>query len=885
MLLKYIILFFLVFIGTLFSSELPQEKLTLQLKWQHQFQFAGYYMAKEKGYYSDAGLDVTIYPYDPNHDGLITKKVLDAQRDFAVGSSGLLDEIADGKKLFLLNAVFESSPLILLSKSTSNIRTSKDLNQKRIMFGADETNSILLSMLLDQKGISYHRVPYSFENFLDNKADAVVAYIGNEPFILDERGIAYNYLDPASNGYDLYSDFLYTSQQEFTEHPRRVNAFMKASMRGWRYAFEHIDETVILIQKKYAPEKSIEALRFEAGVLKKLANLTPDAMGKIDVGKIEQMSKVYKRQGLISAMPASFNYIHPSAFQTVHLSNKETKWLDSHPVVRYGAVERKPLFLNNKGKVDGISVEYVDLIAKRCGFKAEYQSFKDQAALIQAVKSRSIDVSLSSSKSASSGGYAHFSKMYHHFPIVIATQNNIADIDDIRQLFGKKVAVTDNFRLYNYMKSNFPEIEIVSLKDTATCLKNLSRGKVFAVVGVLPVVNQGIRDAYLANVKISGTLEYTYELRMMVRSDYEELLSILNKGIESIRPTDRQFIANRWSAFNRGEVDTYQFLRYTNIALIVVIALFMFLYLGSQKRVRQSHLSAQRLADKLDLLEKGISIITLDKFAKIKHVNENYLKVCGYKEDELLGQEYQSLLVQTECHDNIESFSRKIVEGKGWGGELAHFTKEKKQHWCEVKFIPIPSRSGGLEGYFVSHQDISHLKGAQKMATTDPLTGINNRRYFYEIFEKEIRRHKRERLTIGFLMIDIDNFKLYNDLYGHVEGDKVLIEVAKVLKETCQRSSDDIFRLGGEEFGVLVINTDKKKTEAFASKIIDAIAELNLPHKGNAPYHVVTSSLGGVVVSLDEKEIVLVKDLYAQADRAMYDAKEAGKNRVKIVQV
>jgi len=81
----------------------------------------------------------------------------------------------------------------------------------------------------------------------------------------------------------------------------------------------------------------------------------------------------------------------------------------------------------------------------------------------------------------------------------------------------------------------------------------------------------------------------------------------------------------------------------------------------------------------------------------------------------------------------------------------------------------------------------------------------------------------------------------------------------------------------------LVINTDRQKVALLAQKIIEAVADLNLSHPGNAPYKVVTASLGGVVVTLDEKEMVLVKDLYAKADRAMYDDKEAGKNQIKIV--
>ena len=884
MFLKYIFLFFLVLTSPLFSLDDKPQKLTLQLKWQHQFQFAGYYIAKEKGYYRAAGLDVLIKPYNPNIDGLISGTVLDGTSNFAIGSSGLLTEIADGKELFLLNAVFDSSPLILLSKANHNLRSSKEMSNKRIMFGDDEENSILLSLILEKNNIKYIRKNYSFEGFLNDKADAIVSYIGNEPYILDKKGIAYNYLDPASNGFDFYSDFLYTSKVEYYEHPRRVNDFMQASMRGWEYAFEHIEETVALIQKSYAPNKSLEALRYEAEILKKMLNINMGDVGKIDTFKVEQMSKVYQKYELIESMPVSHSFLHPTTFQTVHLSVEEQAWLEEHPILRYSAVNMKPIVYPQDGDIVGVSVDYINLLANRCGFKAVYQAYKNEDTLINAVKNRTLDISLSSTPSKSNASYGAFTQPYDSYPIVIVTQNNIGSIDNLTQLFGKRVAVRDDFRLYNYLHTNFPEIKLVAMKNADNCLQSLSRGKVFAVIGILPVMSQGIRDAFLANIKISGTLDYVHDLKLMVRSDYAILTSILNKGIESVTPIDRQVIENRWSVFNQEALNSYQYSRYTNIGLIVVIALFIYLYLGLQKRLSAYRREMRKIQNKLELLEKGIAIITLDKFAKIKQVNANYIKVCGFSANELIGQDYQSLLCEDDCHDNIQTLSRKILEEKEWQGELAHLTKAKKMYWCEVKFLPIYTSTGDIEGYMVMHQDISHLKGAQKMAITDPLTKINNRRYFYEIFEKEIRRHKRESLSIGFLMIDIDNFKLYNDLYGHLQGDRVLIEVAKILQETCQRSSDDIFRLGGEEFGVLVINTNKEKTEAFAQKIIDAIAHLNLPHKGNNPYKVITSSLGGVVVDLNEKDVVLVKDLYAQADRAMYDAKENGKNSIKIVQ-
>jgi len=164
----------------------------------------------------------------------------------------------------------------------------------------------------------------------------------------------------------------------------------------------------------------------------------------------------------------------------------------------------------------------------------------------------------------------------------------------------------------------------------------------------------------------------------------------------------------------------------------------------------------------------------------------------------------------------------------------------------------------------------------KKTAVTDPLTNIYNRRHFDTIFEHFHSRAISENKSLSFFMIDIDNFKKYNDNYGHQKGDKTLITVAKVLHECCKRGSDTALRLGGEEFAVLINDADANQAVKFAEKIRISIEALQIQHEYNNASKFVTASFGVIVVS---PEVQTDMDtIYKLADEALYEAKENGRN-------
>jgi len=171
-------------------------------------------------------------------------------------------------------------------------------------------------------------------------------------------------------------------------------------------------------------------------------------------------------------------------------------------------------------------------------------------------------------------------------------------------------------------------------------------------------------------------------------------------------------------------------------------------------------------------------------------------------------------------------------------------------------------------------------KKLENVSYTDVLTGLHNRRYFNHVYDKELKRAKRNNTHITFMMLDIDYFKQYNDTYGHLEGDFALKSVAKVLKDTMKRPSDYVFRLGGEEFGVLLSETDESNSAKLAREICDAVRAREIKHETSKANEFLTISIGVVCCVADEAldDEVLI----SRSDEMLYEAKDGGRDQYVI---
>src|SRR5450631_980920 len=276
------------------------DQVSLQLKWKHQFQFAGYYAALEQGFYRDAGLDVTIREGGPGID--VAETVASGKADFGVCNAGILREWTMGRRLVVLAAIFQHSPAIILVPRRADISNVSELRGRSLM---DSPGSDELAAMLKHEGVDYSALPRIAHrgdprDLLAGKADAMVAYSTNEPFVLERLGAAYRIFSPSTYGIDFYGDNLCTSEAEVQGHPDRLAAFRAASLKGWAYALAHKSETVDLILRSYSQAKSREALLFEAEHTETLVGRDPDLIGEQDPERWRRIAATYRSLGLIS---------------------------------------------------------------------------------------------------------------------------------------------------------------------------------------------------------------------------------------------------------------------------------------------------------------------------------------------------------------------------------------------------------------------------------------------------------------------------------------------------------------------------------------------------------------------------------------------------------
>ena len=275
------------------------DKVRLQLKYLHQFQFAGYYAALEKGYYRDLGLDVTMIEGSSGHEPL--ESVVSGASQFGVGSSSLLLERHAGRPVVVLGVIFQHSPYVLLVPKSGPTQTIHDIIGKSVMLSAQSEE---ITAYLKKEGISLSQLTalkHSFnpDDLITGKTYGFSAYVTNETDVLDKAGFAYQAYSPRSAGIDFYGDNLFTSEQQIQQYPARVKAFREASMRGWHYAMSHQDEMADLILAKYSKRNTRDHLLYEARKMTDLVQPEMVEIGYMNPGRWKHISEVYSDIGML----------------------------------------------------------------------------------------------------------------------------------------------------------------------------------------------------------------------------------------------------------------------------------------------------------------------------------------------------------------------------------------------------------------------------------------------------------------------------------------------------------------------------------------------------------------------------------------------------------
>ena len=307
----------------------------------------------------------------------------------------------------------------------------------------------------------------------------------------------------------------------------------------------------------------------------------------------------------------------------------------------------------------------------------------------------------------------------------------------------------------------------------------------------------------------------------------------------------------------------------------------------TQLQIRFSTESQQEQAERLrtivNSMAEGLLIIEPD--GRIQFTNPACDQYLGYMGNELAGKFISDLLNPLVAQEYLEYFARYTASPET---AHSHGTREViirhrtgKSVCMDLTLTPMFLRQPLFIGLL---HDITHHKmsedALQRAAMVDPLTKIANRRHFDSFLEKEWQRAMRNGAALSLVVLDVDHFKLYNDTLGHAQGDVCLQQVAQAISTHALRVTDLAARYGGEEFVLLFAETDADSAYLLAESIRAHVESLKIPHPKSSTSTWITVSIG--VATLHPQPADNIESLFVAADRAMYVAKESGRNQVRV---
>ena len=285
------------------------------------------------------------------------------------------------------------------------------------------------------------------------------------------------------------------------------------------------------------------------------------------------------------------------------------------------------------------------------------------------------------------------------------------------------------------------------------------------------------------------------------------------------------------------------------------------------------------LQDAMNIVHEYALYTLVNKNGIILESSKSFASLCGVEVDQLIGKSLFDT-ISSKSLESITLIKKAFTNIESLECEVLHHYSNFKSTWTDIIITPQIKENGEIT-FAIKRHDISDKKYAEELCDTDVLTTLYNRRFFNTLFPKELKRVIRDKLSFAFMMIDVDNFKKYNDTYGHQKGDDALYILSSVLKDVTQRGSDFAFRVGGEEFVIITSDLTKENIDVYANSINKKLLDKKIIHESSSCSPYLSTSAG--VIFYENGEIPDDMDtIFKKADDLLYKAKENGRNQVLI---
>jgi signal transduction histidine kinase len=467
-----------------------------------------------------------------------------------------------------------------------------------------------------------------------------------------------------------------------------------------------------------------------------------------------------------------------------------------------------PFYFKQNNKYHGIAIDFWNIIAKSANISYSCDSTNNFNNVLNGIKNKSIDITLATAITKDRLEYANFSKSYISYPIAIVTKVNKNFIAKTSYLNGKKVAVGRGYTSYKILSAKYPNINFIQTKNTDEALKLVSDGIAYAAVDILPVLSYKIQENNFNNLKISGTTKFNFDVRIMVRKDYKELLSIINKSIDTIDEKNIDVISNKWLKIKYSEYNDYSLI-WKILGACVLIFIFL---LYKHNILKSQHEKLKITKHKLEITQK-----------KLKHLN-SILEQRVLEEVEKNRHTDMKMLQQSRLAQLGEMISMIAHQ---WRQPLNAIAASVMSVQLKLEYKKYDMKEEEDRNYFLSFLDeklINIETFTQSLTTT-----IDDFRNFYKPNKQHefqvVNKPVQMAVNIIKSTLEAEHIKLFEEYNSKQKIDIYKNELMQVLLNILKNSLDQI-KLQDIQDPLIKITTYDSKKETII-QILDNAGGIN----------------------------------------------------------
>jgi diguanylate cyclase (GGDEF)-like protein/PAS domain S-box-containing protein len=895
------------------------DKVRLQLKWYHQFQFAGYYAALSQGFFADEGLDVEIIEGAP--DKSPERMVLENKAEFGVhDGADLTFQRLQGLPVVAVAAIFQHSPYVIVSKQ--GLRHPSDLVGRKVLITQEQGSAQILAMFrregikvnstLDETPVRFAPHTWNVADLIEERADAMTAYLTEVPRFKRQHGFVPAVLNPLDYGIDFYGDTLFTSDAFLKAKPEVVERFRRASIKGWQFAMANTEAMADLIQTLDSirqPKPDRQALLDEAQAMNNIVLPKLVEMGNMNDGRWEQMAKTYLELGMVNSIKNLDGFTYEVDFHRRD-TQRQLRALGGIALgiallaggsLIWVRLLRSQVLLRTK--------ELTDEIAQRK--QIEYE-LRDSKSLTEAiVENIPLMVFV---KDAAELRFVAFNRAgeeligYERKDLLGKNDQDFFPPEQAAHFMGKDREVLDG----DVQVQDIPEEPIQTAKRGIRLLHTRKvrirggDGDTKYLLGIsediterkldeesrreqhelLQAILTTALDGYWLTDAKGKLLDVNDAVCSMLGYTRQEALQLNVSDIDVV--DTQQEIDRRIQHIQRHGGDLFESRHRRKDGSIIDVEVSVShlpmkdsfsVFVRDITQRKQADTKLQLAASVFEHAREGILIT--DAHGAIVDINETFTDITGYSRAEAIGQNPRILKSGRQDKGFYGAMWNSLTVQGHWSGEIWNRRKNGEIYAELLTISAVRDVHGKTRQYVALFSDITAIKEHQDqlehIARFDSLTNLPNRLLLADRLQQAMAQAQRRGQQVAVAYLDLDGFKGVNDRYGHDLGDQLLMHLATAMKETL-REGDSLARLGGDEFVAVLIDLDG--VESCVPMLIRLLGAVAVPVTlGEIVLHG-SASIG--VTFYPQADEVEADQLLRQADQAMYQAKLAGKNRYHV---